>query len=254
MPRRGRSHLGHSRSNSEKASAPGTACSDGGRRGPRAPFQQTHLTTSPPAGRCSLPRSPQIRECCFHERGGALRSRTDRARYFCLCRFAAHTRSASTRPETCISVATQIHRGSPRDAVCADCAYVADRRRRRDAPADRRVSLAALSRSLPSPGQMLAAERKQDSGPRPAPRRECRDQAKAPARRVTGAAVVLLSSRMEREARASSLSVAPVVRSGSATAGGAATALVLATSRHVASTGRFEGCGSSGVTGVWLVM
>jgi hypothetical protein len=39
--------------------------------------------------------------------------------HFCLCRIAAHAPSASTRAETCIRVATQPHRRSLRDAVCA---------------------------------------------------------------------------------------------------------------------------------------
>ena len=49
------------------------------------------------------------------------------AGHFCLCRFAAHTPSASTRTETCIRVATQLHRGSPRDAVCAELEHITAR-------------------------------------------------------------------------------------------------------------------------------
>ena len=50
---------------------------------------------------------------------GSLRNPTDQAGHFCLCRIAAHARSDSTRAETCVRVATQLHCGSPRDAVCA---------------------------------------------------------------------------------------------------------------------------------------
>jgi hypothetical protein len=53
-------------------------------------------------------------QCRFHERGALPGAAAIR-----LGRFAAHTPSASTRTETCIRVATQLHRGSPRDAVCA---------------------------------------------------------------------------------------------------------------------------------------
>jgi hypothetical protein len=64
---------------------------------------------------------------------GTLRSRSDPAGHFCLCRLATHTPSASTRTETCIRVATQLHRGSPRDAVCAERAPQADARFRHSA-------------------------------------------------------------------------------------------------------------------------
>ena len=45
--------------------------------------------------------------------GGTRRSCTDRALTLCLCRWRPHTRSASARAETCIRVATQLHRCSP---------------------------------------------------------------------------------------------------------------------------------------------
>ena len=51
---------------------------------------------------------------------GTFRGRTDRAGQFCLSRLAAQTRSACTRTDACIRVATQLHRGSPRDALRAE--------------------------------------------------------------------------------------------------------------------------------------
>ena len=67
-------------------------------------------------------RQPEVatRESSAFTNGGSLTSPTDQAGHFCLCRIAAYTRSASTRAETCIRVATQLHRGSPRDAGCAE--------------------------------------------------------------------------------------------------------------------------------------
>ena len=53
---------------------------------------------------------------------GTFTGRTDRGGHFCLSRFAAQTPSACTRTQTCIRVATQLHRGSPRDALRAGSA------------------------------------------------------------------------------------------------------------------------------------
>lgn len=89
-------------------------CSDRGQQPLRCRCTP-HWRSTNPSARVTFAGSDHF---WFHERG-ELRNRTDRAGHFCLCRFAAHTRSASARTETCIRVATRHQRGSPSDAVCA---------------------------------------------------------------------------------------------------------------------------------------
>jgi hypothetical protein len=132
----------------------------------RSRMRRPRSSPNPPPPLLAEPQlTIEVAEVCDEPAGvllprtrGSLRNPTDQAGHFCLCRIAPHTRSASTRAETCIRVATQLHCGSPRDVVCAASrAFVALTRSCRSSCVGRRRQAPSGALPLPRSDALLMA-------------------------------------------------------------------------------------------------
>ena len=141
---------------------------------PSVCLRAVHLCSADDAGnrRSHLPHRPrppargsQDASLLQSRTRGSLRNPTDQARHFCLCRIAAHRRSASTRAETCIPVATQLHCGSPKDAVCAASANVGGVGAANDVAVSAEAPYPAHTRCADRSASSIAPRRKQVSAP-----------------------------------------------------------------------------------------